>query len=151
MGCTRRRLVCEQHLLVVPEAVAVGIAIGGTHQPREAYRIKLRLAFVRPSNPGVMAWGYLQCCGGRNDVLTAVRGGTKDGVEAVEELVVVVHAIVIGIPQARIGTNVAAGVNVVLGQVHIAVRNHLWRNRYTDIHHRTAYVSGHHNVEFGAV
>ena len=109
----RARDVRVERLLVVIEAVAVRIAARRADHPREAHRIvdRIRRGRYGPARPGVVPATHPAAVGLCNHVVRerTVRNVAEERVEAVEELVVVVHAVVVRIPLARIGRAVAAG------------------------------------------
>ena len=128
--------VGHERLFLVPQAVAVGVAHARAHHPRIADRVERRrlvrrIPFAVKADPAVLprADGVVAVV---DDVLRAdVRGErlderhvvrhdgdvrfarlariAQDRVEAVEELPVVVHAVLVGIPQARIAADIAGG------------------------------------------
>ena len=109
----RARDVRVERLLVVIEAVAVRIAARRADHPREAHRVVdgIRRGRHGPARPGVVPAAHPAAVGLCNHVVRerTVRNVAEERVEAVEELVVVVHAVVVRIPLARIGRAVAAG------------------------------------------
>ena len=105
--------VHEQGFVRVAQAVAVGVRLGHAHRPREPHRVinEFGLLPVRP-------------CGaaGAEQLLVAQDGVVRLGdyvlaaqqrVQAVEQFVVVVHAVAVGIPVARVGADVARGAHAV--------------------------------------
>ena len=109
----RARDVRVQSLLVVVETIAIGIAAGRAHHPRILHRVKdrLRRRHHRPTRPGVVPMRNLLTVGLRDDVERdhAARDLAEERVEAVEQLVVVVHTVTIGIPVTRIRRAVVPG------------------------------------------
>ena len=117
-----------ERLFVVAQAVAVGIAHSLAHHPREAHRVVCGPLGVVPADPTVAHSGDVAVGVGNHvlDVGRVVRrenaavvvgdcrrvdvaDAAENRVEAVEELVVVVHAVLVCIPEARVGADVAAG------------------------------------------
>ena len=101
--------VDEQGLVRVAQAVAVGVRLGHAHRPREPHRVvdEFLLLPIRPCG----AAGAEQLIVAQDGV---VRLGdyvlaAQQGVQAVEQLVVVVHAVTVGIPVARVRAYVARG------------------------------------------
>ena len=116
--------VDEQRLVRVAQAVAVGVGLGNAHRPRELHRVVDELLLRLPVRPGVVGGGEHRAvrkhgavCAG--DHVVSGRPAKKR-VEAVEQLVVVVHAVLVGVPHARIGADVAGG-----GHAQFAVHGRL--------------------------
>ena len=133
----RRSHIGQQRLFVVPETVAVGIALGRAHQPRRAQRIVDGGLGVVPAVPGVPP--RVDGIAGRlgNHVLAdnvarlVLAHLAQQRVQAVEQLVEVVHAVVVGIPLARIGAEVHVRVVDQAGHTGAAAQ-HLDRVRDRD-------------------
>ena len=158
MSRHRARQVRRDAFGVVPEAVAVGIGLACAHRPRIAERIKGRGGLERrrigdaarhaherddavevgmgPLVPERVVEGG-RTPGKGNYVLGPCSGRAKERVEAVEHLVVVVHAVAVSVGETRIGRDVDArrrhhdarlyhltgdhAVPVVDGRRHVAV------------------------------
>ena len=118
--------ICHQRFGFVAKSVTIGVGHAKTHQPWIAQRVEVGsgIGFVVPADPAVVpgCHGAVGICNdiararhcgvsGRNTVL----GGNLDiassriaenRVETMEEFPVVVHAVFIGIPHARIGADI---------------------------------------------
>ena len=143
MGGGRLERVDRNHLGGVPEAVAVGVGFGQAIEPRIQAKVPRLLL---PAGIGILldVGHYPQkigadagCVGDVDKIapVVAVGGAAGNRVEAVEELVVVVHAVGIGIVQLRIGAQIHGGGKRApvlargVGPVHIVARNAMLRGQ----------------------
>ena len=127
----RRDVVHEERLVRVADAIAIGVALGRTDHPRILHRIELVgtglvESLLVPTRPRVVPGRNLLAIDIRDAVVNQVAhardahgrrqiaGGrigraAQQRVQTVEQLIVVVHAVVIRVPLARIRRGVASG------------------------------------------
>ena len=133
MVVLRRRRVDEQRLLRVAQAVAVRIGLGHAHEPRVFHRVVdgfRHRRHRRPAHPGVVVGREEDSVIGHPIRIADHVAPAKQRVEAVEDFVVVVHAVVVRVPEARVG----GGIRICGDAILLAGRG-VWRESGGAQHH----------------